>query len=95
MRYDDIKDMTNEEAVAYYSPVTSSYIPCSDLENLLGWADLAKRNAVTGAWEGVLIDFMNEPYIDLGLEALAEGLRELFSHLNKPRSTGVDSNEQP
>ena len=93
MRYDDIKDMTNEEAVAYYSPITSSYIPCSDLENLLGWADLAKRNAVTGAWEGVLIDFMNEPY--LGFEAVGEGLRELFSHLNKPRSTGVDSNEQP
>ncbi len=91
MRYDDIKDMTNEEAVAYYSPVTSSYIPCSDLENLLGWADLAKRNAVTGAWEGSLIDFMNSNAVP----ALSDGLSELFSHLNKPRSTGVDSNEQP
>ncbi len=95
MIYSDIENMTNAEAVAYYGPLTVSHIPCGDLENLLGWADLAKRNAVTGAWEGVLIDFMNEPYIDLGLEALAEGLRELFSHLNKPRSTGVDSNEQP
>ncbi len=91
MRYEDIKDMTNEEAVAYYSPVTSSYIPCSDLENLLGWADLAKRNAVTGAWEGSLIDFMNSNAVP----ALSDGLSELFSHLNKPRSTGVDSNEQP
>ncbi len=91
MRYDDIKDMTNEEAVAYYSPVTSSYIPCSDLENLLGWAGLAKRNAVTGAWEGSLIDFMNSNAVP----ALSDGLSELFSHLNKPRSTGVDSNEQP
>jgi len=91
MNYDDIKDMTNEEAVAYYSPVTSSYIPCSDLENLLGWADLAKRNAVSGAWEGSLIDFMNSNAVP----ALSDGLSELFSHLNKPRSTGVDSNEQP
>jgi len=91
MNYDEIKDMTNEEAVAYYGPMTSSYIPCSDLENLLGWAGLAKRNAVTGAWEGSLIDFMNSNAVP----ALSDGLSELFSHLNKPRSTGVDSNEQP
>ncbi len=91
MRYDDIKDMTNEEAVAYYGPMTSTYIPCGDLENLLGWAGLAKRNAVTGAWEGSLIDFMNSNAVP----ALSDGLSELFSHLNKPRSTGVDSNEQP
>ena len=93
MNYSDIKDMTNEEAVAYFSPLTASYIPCGELENLLGWADLANRNAVTGAWQGVLIDFMNEPY--LGFEALGEGLAELFSHLNKPRSIGCDTNEQP
>ena len=41
MNYDDIKDMTNEEAVAYFGPLTNSYVPCADLENLLGWADLA------------------------------------------------------
>ena len=93
MMYDDIKGMTNEEAVSYYGPLTVSHIPCGDLENLLDWADLASRNAVTGAWQGVLIDFMNEPY--LGFEALGEGLAELFSHLNKPRSIGCDTNEQP
>jgi len=91
MRYEDIKDMTNEEAVAYYGPVTKFYVPCGGLENLLGWADLAKRNAVTGAWEGSLIDFMNSEAVP----ALSDGLRELFSHLNKPRSTGVDTHEQP
>ena len=91
MNYDDIKDMTNEEAVAYYSPLTVSYVPCGDLENLLGWAGLAKRNAVTGAWEGSLIDFMNSNAVP----ALSDGLGELFSHLNKPRSIGCDTNEQP
>ena len=91
MRYDDIKDMTNEEAVAYYGPITSSYVPCGDLENLLGWADLAKRNAVTGAWEGSLIDFMNSNAVP----ALSDGLAELFSHLNKPRSIGCDTDSQP
>lgn len=91
MNYDDIKDMTNEEAVAYYSPLTVSYVPCGDLENLLGWASLAKRNAVTGAWEGSLIDFMNSNAVP----ALSDGLGELFSHLNKPRSIGCDTHEQP
>ena len=91
MNYDDIKDMTNEEAVAYYSPITVSYVPCGDLENLLGWADLAKRNAVSGAWEGSLIDFMNSEAVP----ALSDGLRELFSHLNKPRSVGCDTDSQP
>ncbi len=91
MNYDDIKDMTNEEAVAYYSPLTNSYVPCSDLENILGWAGLAKRNAVTSAWEGSLIDFMGSNAVP----SLSDGLSELFSHLNKPRSTGVDTFEQP
>ncbi len=91
MNYDDIKDMTNEEAVAYYGPLTVSYIPCGDLENLLDWSGVAKRNAITGAWEGSLIDFM----VSNAVPALSEGLGELFGHLNKPRSTGVDSNEQP
>ena len=36
MNYDDIKDMTNEEAVGYVAPVTSSYIPCGELETVLG-----------------------------------------------------------
>lgn len=91
MNYDDIKDMTNEEAVAYYSPLTVSYVPCGDLENLLGWASLAKRNAITGAWEGSLIDFMNSNAVP----ALSDGLGELFSHLNKPRSVGCDTDSQP
>jgi hypothetical protein len=83
--------MTDAEAVAYFGPLTLSYIPCGDLENLLGWAGLATRNPVTGAWEGSLIDFMNGNTVP----ALSVGLSSLFSHLNKPRSTGVDTNLQP
>ena len=91
MIFSDIENMTNEEAVAYFAPLTVSYIPCRDLENLLGFAGIAKRNAVTAAWEGSLIDFMQGNTVP----ALSEGLSELFSHLNKPRSTGVDTFEQP
>ena len=91
MNYEDIKDMTNAEAVAYCSPLTVSYIPSGDLENLLDWAGKAKRNPITGAFEGSLIDFMNSNAVP----ALSDGLAELFSHLNKPRSIGCDTNEQP
>ena len=91
--YNDIKDMTNEEAEAYFGPVTLNPIPCGDLENLLNWGGYASRGSVSGAWEGVLIDFMNEPY--LGFESLGEGLEELFTHLNQPRSLTVDTTVQP
>ena len=91
MIYSDIENMTNAEAVAYYGSLTASPIPCGDLENLLDWAGVAKRNAVSGAWEGSLIDFMNV----IGIPALSEGLGELFSHLNKPRSMTIDTNTQP
>jgi hypothetical protein len=91
MRYQDIEGMTNEEAVIYFGSLTVTSIPCGDLENLLGFAGLAKRNAVSGAWEGSLIDFMQSNAVP----ALSEGLGELFSHLNKPRSVGVDTFEQP
>jgi hypothetical protein len=91
MQYSDIENMTNEEAVDYYSPLTNSPIPCGDLENLLDWAGLAKRSAVSGSWEGNLIDFM----LSNAVPALSDGLTELFSHLNKPRSVHVESDLQP
>ena len=91
MQYSDIENMTNEEAVDYYSPLTSLPIPCGDLENLLDWAGLAKRSAVSGSWEGSLIDFM----LGNTVPSLSDGLTELFGHLNKPRSQSVESNLQP
>lgn len=91
MQYSDIKDMTNAEAVAYYGPLTNSSLPCGDLENLLEWAGLANRHAISGAWEGSLVDFMNSNAVP----ALSVGLAELFQHLNKPRSMTIDTNVQP
>ena len=93
MNYNDIKDMTNEEATAYFGPMTLNPIPCGDLENLLNWGGYASRGSVSGVWEGVLIDFMLDA--PSGAEILAEGLDELFTHLNQPRSLTVDTTEQP
>jgi hypothetical protein len=83
--------MTNEEAVDYHKALTNYPIPCGDLENLLDWAGLAKRDAISGSWEGSLIDFMQGNTV----LSLSKGLSELFSHLNKPRSVSIDSHVQP
>jgi hypothetical protein len=91
MNYDDIKDMTNEEAAAYYGSITNTPIPCGDLENLLNWGGYASRNSVTGAWEGTLVDLM---LLNAAPE-LSQGLDELFTHLNQPRSTVIDTTGQP
>lgn len=80
--------MTNEEIVAYHGTLTNDAIPCGDLENLLDWAGLARRDAVTGAWVGVLPSMLDQG-------SLGEGLEELFSHLNKPRSNSIDTTVQP
>ena len=80
--------LTNEEIVAYYGTLTNNSIPCGDLENLLDWAGLARRDAVTGAWVGTLTTLFDQG-------TLGEGLEELFSHLNKPRSMNIDTTVQP
>jgi hypothetical protein len=67
------------------SSVTNANISVADLENLLSDESLARRNPVTGSWEGALVDRMAEG------GALGEGLEELFSHLNKPRSVVIET----
>ena len=78
---------TNEEIHAELYALTNSPISIAELENFLDFEGLAKRNPITGSWEGVLIDRLN-----LG-GALGEGLAELFSHINKPRSVQISTHE--
>lgn len=81
--------MDDAAIASFLSAKTNKDVLASELENFLGEESLAKRNAITGAWEGVLIDTMNE-----GGE-IGEGLEELFSHLNKPRSVVVETSKTP
>ena len=58
---DDIKPLedqglTDAEIAALISASTLSDIPIADLENFFDFEGLAKRNALTGAWEGTLPD---------------------------------------
>ena len=81
---------TDAEIAALLSAVTPAPILIADLENFLDFEGLAKRNPLTGTWEGVLPDEVSNNVYGLG-----PGLAALFSHVNKPRSTHVDTTVDP
>lgn len=80
--------MTFGEILVELEGLTLVDINIADLENYLDFEGLAKRNPVTGAWEGTLVDIMQSS------SPLAGGLGELFSHINKPRSVVVATTEK-
>ena len=81
---------TDAEIAALLSAVTPAPILIADLENFLDFEGLAKRNPLTGAWEGTLPDEVSNNVYGLGA-----GLSALFSHINKPRSVHVDTSVDP
>jgi hypothetical protein len=82
--------MTDAEIAALLAASTASDIPIADLENFLDFESLAKRNAITGSWEGVLPDeIINNAF------GLSDGLSSLFNHINKPRSVVIDTTVSP
>jgi hypothetical protein len=81
---------TDAEIAAFLSAVTPRSILIADLENFLDFEGLAKRNPLSGAWEGVLpTEVSNNVY------GLGAGLAALFSHINKPRSVHIDTSVDP
>lgn len=83
------KGMDEISISEYLSSRTVSDISASDLENFLSEQGLARRNPITGAWQGSLIDVMSDG------GALGDALEELFSHLNKPRSVSIETTSSP
>lgn len=82
--------LSDAEIAAFIDASTASVIPVADLENFLDFEGLAKRNPITGAWEGPLAD-----EIVNNVHGLSTGLSDLFSHINKPRSVVVDTTVSP
>lgn len=78
---------SHAEAAAALSASSVRAIAISDLENWLDRENLAERG-VTGAWEGPLIDLIGNPAYPVELR---NGVADLFKHINKPRSTAVDT----
>jgi len=88
LTFEKIDGLTNEEVIARFGSLTNGPIMCADLENWMDDSNLAKRNPITGAWEGSLIDALSSG------GPLGDGLSKLFSHLNKPRSVTVDCHRE-
>ena len=82
--------LADGQIAAILSSVTKLPIEIAAVENFLDFQTLAQRNPRTGAWEGRLPDV-----IDGGPEELAAGVSALFTHINKPRSTLIDTTKQP
>lgn len=78
---------TNEEIATELSTLTVGPIQIVDVENFFFNESLALKNPITAAWEGPLIDILNSngPF--------TPGLTELFSHINKVRSTTIATNQ--
>ncbi len=83
-------EMTDAEIAALLAASTTSDIPVGELENYLTFQGLATRNPFTGSWEGTLPDEISNNVYGLG-----PGLAALFSHINKPRSTVIDTTVSP
>ena len=83
------RGLTNPEIAGILSSFTNMDIPLSEVENFLDFEGLAARNAITGNWEGALINVIGG-----ASQELSDGVSELFVHLNKPRSTSIATTQE-
>lgn len=82
--------MSDTDIASLLAASTNKDISIAELENFLDFENLAKRDALSGSWVGVLPDEVTNNVFGLG-----PGLAELFSHMNKPRSVIVDTTVSP
>jgi hypothetical protein len=97
LRYTDIEPLlaagkTPAEIASLLAVRTVKPIQIADLENYVGFQGIAWRNPITSAWQGPLIDAMNNEQFP---ELLRGGISVLMSHVNKPRSLIVDTTQEP
>ena len=83
------RGLTNPEIAGILSSFTNVDIPLAEVENFLDFEGLAARNAITGNWEGALVDVIGG-----ASQELSDGVSELFVHLNKPRSTQIATTQE-
>jgi len=83
------RGLADEQIASILSSLTVKDISLAEVENFLDFEGLAARNAITGNWEGVLIDVIGG-----ASQELSDGVSELFIHLNKPRSTSIATTQE-
>ena len=82
--------MSDADIASLLAASTNKDISIAELENFLDFEGLAKRDALSGSWVGVLPDEVTNNNFGLG-----PALGKLFSHMNKPRSVIVDTTVSP
>jgi hypothetical protein len=97
IQYNDIGDLLSEgktpaQIAALLAVRTVRPIQIADLENYVAFQGIAWRNPITSDWEGPLIVAMQN---DAFPAELRGGIGALLGHVNKPRSTIIDTTQDP
>jgi hypothetical protein len=97
IQYSDISDLLSEgktpaQIAALLAVRTVRPIQIADLENYVAFQGIAWRNPITSDWEGPLIVAMQN---DAFPAELRGGIVTLLGHVNKPRSTIIDTTQDP
>lgn len=95
--YNDIADLvaagrTPEQIAALLAVRTVRPLLIADLENYVFQQGIARRNGITGAWQGPLIDAMQNDQFPAELRA---GIEELMSFVNNRTSVSIDTTKEP
>jgi len=97
IQYNDIADLLSEgktpaQIAALLAVRTVKPIQIADLENYVAFQGIAWRNPITSDWEGPLIVAMQNDAFPADLRG---GIGALLGHVNKPRSTIIDTTQEP
>jgi hypothetical protein len=97
IQYSDIADLLSEgktpaQIAALLAVRTVRPIQIADLENYVAFQGIAWRNPITSDWEGPLIVAMQNDAFPADLRG---GIGALLGHVNKPRSTIIDTTQDP
>jgi len=97
IQYSDISDLLSEgktpaQIAALLAVRTVRPIQIADLENYVAFQGIAWRNPITSDWEGPLIVAMGNEAFPADLRG---GIGALLGHVNKPRSTIIDTTQEP
>jgi hypothetical protein len=97
IQYNDIADLLSEgktpaQIAALLAVQTNKPIEIADLENYVAFQGIAWRNPITSDWEGPLIVAMQNDAFPADLRG---GIVTLLGHVNKPRSTIIDTTQDP
>jgi hypothetical protein len=97
IQYSDIADLLSEgktpaQIAALLAVRTNKPIQIADLENYVAFQGIAWRNPITSDWEGPLIVAMQNDAFPADLRG---GIGALLGHVNKPRSTIIDTTQEP